>query len=368
MDKTIKLYPFWGFAIPMIGLLSPQSMWGALILLLLACRSFDRVGMPDRRFLSILFGLALTWGIILGVLSQQTFKALTFASTQAFIWGTGLLACCFHTPPHRKTWHQTGVALSVGFFVVLITYLLDALPHHPVSHFFGRTPAKMFVQSGLLSALLYWPLFLFWKDTYPKLILPASLALVVSLYVIDCDTCLLSLIVSWLAWGICQTKCREFFLRFIKVTISVSVLITPWIASVLFTDAHIDVFNKYTSNVSYIHRMYMWQEASDHIGQQPFLGYGLNGVRDNPGFWKKSKDFTYMNSKGKLEKAHSLAPFHLHNAPLQIWFELGIVGAFILATFIFVVFSIIQKIKDVIFQSALMALSMTVLVTIWIGE
>ena len=65
------------------------------------------------------------------------------------------------------------------------------------------------------------------------------------------------------------------------------------------------------------HRTEIWAFVADRIAERPLLGWGLNAARVVPG----GKDF--------IQPGVEKLPLHPHNAVLQLWLELGAVGAVI---------------------------------------
>ncbi len=63
------------------------------------------------------------------------------------------------------------------------------------------------------------------------------------------------------------------------------------------------------------HRTEIWAFVAERISERPLLGWGLNAAREMPG----GKDF--------LQPGVEKLPLHPHNAVLQLWLELGAVGA-----------------------------------------
>lgn len=63
------------------------------------------------------------------------------------------------------------------------------------------------------------------------------------------------------------------------------------------------------------HRAEIWSFVAERIFERPMLGWGLNAARVMPG----GKDF--------IEPGVEKLPLHPHNGVLQLWLELGIVGA-----------------------------------------
>ncbi len=76
------------------------------------------------------------------------------------------------------------------------------------------------------------------------------------------------------------------------------------------------------------HRVEIWDRAATKILETPLLGQGLDSPRSVPAGGVTSK-FEPMNT--------TLLPLHPHNAFLQVWFELGAVGAALAAALLLLV-------------------------------
>ncbi|MBL8701851.1 MAG: O-antigen ligase family protein [Alphaproteobacteria bacterium] len=63
------------------------------------------------------------------------------------------------------------------------------------------------------------------------------------------------------------------------------------------------------------HRAEIWAFVTDRIAEHPVLGWGLNAARAIPG------------GKDQIQPGIEKLPLHPHNALLQLWLELGAVGA-----------------------------------------
>jgi len=78
------------------------------------------------------------------------------------------------------------------------------------------------------------------------------------------------------------------------------------------------------------HRMTIWSFTAQRIAEKPLLGWGMDSSRAIPG----AKDEIYLIDRaGKLFN-ESMLPLHPHNGPLQIWLELGGIGASLMALFL----------------------------------
>ena len=67
------------------------------------------------------------------------------------------------------------------------------------------------------------------------------------------------------------------------------------------------------------HRLFVWSFAGDRIAERPLSGWGLDASRAIPG------------GSDPIRPGQTWLPLHPHNAPLQLWLELGVPGAVILA-------------------------------------
>ncbi len=67
------------------------------------------------------------------------------------------------------------------------------------------------------------------------------------------------------------------------------------------------------------HRLLIWSFVGDRIAEHPLAGWGLNSSRAIPG------------GKDLIRPGESWLPLHPHDAPLQLWLELGVPGAVLMA-------------------------------------
>jgi exopolysaccharide production protein ExoQ len=67
------------------------------------------------------------------------------------------------------------------------------------------------------------------------------------------------------------------------------------------------------------HRLMIWSFAGERIAERPLTGWGLDAARAIPG------------GKEPIRPGETWLPLHPHNAPLQVWLELGVPGAVLFA-------------------------------------
>jgi len=67
------------------------------------------------------------------------------------------------------------------------------------------------------------------------------------------------------------------------------------------------------------HRLWIWSFVGNRIAERPLAGWGLDASRSIPG------------GKDPIRPGETWLPLHPHNAPLQLWLELGVPGAAVFA-------------------------------------
>ncbi|HLN24096.1 MAG TPA: O-antigen ligase family protein [Patescibacteria group bacterium] len=75
------------------------------------------------------------------------------------------------------------------------------------------------------------------------------------------------------------------------------------------------------------HRMTIWSFTAQRIAEKPLLGWGLDSSRAIPG----AKDEIFLIDRAGKLFSEAMLPLHPHNAALQIWLELGGIGAGLVA-------------------------------------
>ena len=81
-------------------------------------------------------------------------------------------------------------------------------------------------------------------------------------------------------------------------------------------------------NSSIAHRLEIWQFTNKHIQANPLTGLGFNGSRQAPGGGER---YVLRNKRGQVIGNGDRLPLHPHNGAMQIWLELGLPGALLVA-------------------------------------
>ena len=122
-----------------------------------------------------------------------------------------------------------------------------------------------------------------------------------------------------------------------KVTLT-SIYLLPILAvpylSILMPHA-IAILSEHLPNpTAMVHRFMIWQFSAESILQKPLMGWGLDTARILPGGGQEITIGT-THTEGTAIVGEAL-PLHPHNAIIQIWLELGLVGLILFSALFFV--------------------------------
>ncbi len=82
------------------------------------------------------------------------------------------------------------------------------------------------------------------------------------------------------------------------------------------------------------HRVTIWRFTAQRIAERPLLGWGMDASRGFPGGDHEVVVRRYVDGVRAAELTEPMLPLHPHNAVLQLWLELGVVGAIIFSAFL----------------------------------
>ncbi len=118
----------------------------------------------------------------------------------------------------------------------------------------------------------------------------------------------------------------------LAIALAAAILIAPAAVDFMPRPDRLAEHAPFLSNSAY-HRLLIWDFTSSRINERPLLGWGLDGSRAIPGGSTEIVAVKPMAGGRTIETRGELLPLHPHNAPLQIWLELGVIGALLAALF-----------------------------------
>lgn len=142
-------------------------------------------------------------------------------------------------------------------------------------------------------------------------------------------------ILAGLAGGGLAALAPRLSFRLVAAGLAALILAAP----PLFTAVLNSGFNAERLPPSAAHRLIIWDFALERIAERPIAGWGLEASRAVPGGRDTAPEATlqrlHLTSPASRDwfsrSAAQRLPLHPHNGPLQVWLELGLVGAVLAA-------------------------------------
>lgn len=236
-----------------------------------------------------------------------------------------LLAFCSTNPQKRL-----GSALMGGLAVGAVLLLASLLTNNEVRSWIGLSPDPWRTNRAAVAIALFLPLALLlsWRSSR---ILAVGLAgvCVVAVFFSHSSSAQLALIVAALVWAASALLGPRLVHRTVAASTVVAVLAMPLLvgyANAIVPAALHDKVGYGTLTI----RGKIWPAYASLIPERPLVGFGMEASN----VFDKTE-----HAAGLTEKHRELLSFtHPHNAPLQVWFELGLVGALFAAALIFFAF------------------------------
>ncbi len=302
-------------------------------------RSFPVLSRP----FAIVFAFVVAWGLASSLWSitpkDSAYLSLPLGAT--FLSGLVLMALAKDLRPHERRFFETALISGAVFgfallaFEVLTPLLLTRLLYKirfGVELTLNYTSDNFFKTAVAVTALMTWPvlnIFLKRKKYFIcVLITVAVLALMITSEALSAFTGFLIGLASVGAAWVLRRNATIIFATLLGLAVVMAPLIPPLIPDT-------KELSEMAPNLpdSVFPRVFIWHNASRVIAEQPVLGKGLDTAR---AISSAAQTHTFFGQKGSPRKMEAI-PLHPHNGVLQIWLELGAVGAVLLAVFFIMV-------------------------------
>lgn len=286
------------------------------------------------------------WALVTTFWAEHPVSSLTTSLKVLTLVILGFYWCRLTLSLPQSTRKSLIAALITGLFLGLLFLIIDTWLENPWQTLWGKTSAKAFSQGSLMISLATWPIIL-WILQRPYSLywrLGLLICLLTSLFgmllQIDCDTSFIGLFV-----GICVFLGTLSLPRFtswgMRFFIPVLIVSFPFISLFAFKPDYIPVYNTYFHTSSYIDRLYLWNDVATTIFDHPWGGIGMDETRHHEKT-KSIRDWSFIDQTGNQQKVQTQHfSIHPHNAILQLWLELGLLG-FILG--ILLAYQVLQQI------------------------
>jgi len=318
------------FLTPAVAATAPKGVAPLFVLFALAAiglfrRATGRWPRPDRATLAILAAFILFGAASLGWTAGLPADAVTWLLQTAPVFGLGVLLLPTARLIDETGRRRIGLALLAGGVIALALYIGE------------RKLLDRQVQPGLVAAaLVLWPgLAALPALPRPRLI---GLGLIVAVLAIAVMFGSLSAVVAVL-FGAAVAALARLAPRITPAILGATFV--AWTLVAPFAATHLPDPETAANRIpmianSTLHRLAIYRGVADLIVQAPILGHGANSARGIPeGQNRIDYDFAVGE---KVYVAHTeMIPLHPHNAVLQVWLELGLVGALLASALILLV-------------------------------
>jgi O-antigen ligase len=266
----------------------------------------------------VLLGLLLCWGIVSAAWSPNPLRSVEIAMRLAGLFAAGLALAA--TAGIIAAPRRLSLFLVTGLIIGIVMATADFATHGELSAPFTERvyqPARL-NQASVAFAILMAPAAALVICLGRKLLGVAfGLAVAATVFVLAGTAAKAALAIG-LAMGL---VCYVAPARFSRSAAVLSVLI---VVTAPLTFARFERLSALTATADIIkqsfgHRLLIWSFAGDRIDERPLAGWGLDASRAIPG------------GSEPIEPGETWLPLHPHNAPLQLWLELGVPGAVLFA-------------------------------------
>jgi O-antigen ligase len=273
--------------------------------------------------------LTTAWGLLLIILIEQLDEKQRGCVGKAFLWGgmATIVLLIFHlATAYYMSWLQFA---GMGAKKILKAKLIG----------FNRA-------SSLLCLSTWLSLFFLNAQRKPALFqVIFILAQGAAIFLLESDAARFALLTGMALWGLCRSNLINFKGAAIFLTLL-------WIVGSPFIIKAMGLPERGTHNSivyrkhSYDHRLFIWHDLSQHVFEKPIIGHGFASTRysRSPAIYPKTFEAGFQ------------IPTHPHNAPLEIWGDLGAIGAILFSLIILLIPLGTYKLRDNSAKACLLAL------------
>ncbi|MDH5750271.1 MAG: O-antigen ligase family protein [Rhodospirillales bacterium] len=307
----------------------------------LAAEYFQTRSLPSLpRPFTALLSLVVLWGLASSLWSITPYDSayLTLPLGATFLGGLVLVALAKDLRSHERDFFEAALISGVGFgfallaFEVLTPLLLTGILfkiRYGVELKLNYTSDNFFKTAIVVLALMTWPVLnIFWKRKRFVVCMLISISVLLLMYRSGALAAFAGFAIGLASvggvWAIRQNAKIIY-----SILIGLAVLTAPLIPP-LMPDTK--TLSEMAPNLpdAIFPRVFIWHNASRIIAEHPVLGTGLDTAR---AISSAAQKYPFYGQLGSHRQSEAI-PLHTHNGVLQIWLELGALGAVLLAIFL----------------------------------
>ena len=310
------------FLAPAVGVFAPKGMTVLLIVFALASLprlSFRRLPPAVLGVLAALFVLA-AWGALSSLWSLAPSDSLAVAARLVALSCAGLVAWLAASDAERPLAHW----LLWGFVLAAVLLLVEILFRSPIRGLVQERPGSpeliltWWLNRGVtVIALLAWPaIVVAWRWRGWPAALAVGLLAAAAVFLGPQRSAYLAVLAGGLVFAAFWLAGQRF--RLVLAGGLVLIVLTAPLVPRLLPAPEALQQSRPELTYSLIHRLHIWRFAADKTAMRPMTGWGMRSSRHLPG--------SEQLVPGAPGPARYLT-LHPHNGVLQVWLELGFVGA-----------------------------------------
>lgn len=276
------------------------------------------------------FGLFLLWTVASLAWSIDPDEGISKLPRLAAMLVCGVIVCGAAAKLDAEGGRHLCTMLVWGVVLALAVIAIERISDAPVRRLFGRefvdqnNLLNSFNRGATVIALMVWPatmVMLRHARSAAVVMIVATIAVLASL---QSTAATIGLCIGILAFAATMAAPRRLP-QILGIVTAVFIMLGPWIYGWALDPARLQIDavalekNHPIFPRSAYHRLLIWKFTSDRIMERPVLGWGINTSRVIPG------------GKKNLDQSEAALPLHPHNGVLQLWLELGAIGALLTA-------------------------------------
>ena len=330
-----------GYALlaPVAVYASRWTVWLMMILALAAWPGSSVFRLSLRNLFTHLLGLGLLvfilWSLLACLWSVNLWSSLLEVFKVALVTGFGLILVLGLRKQCEdekvRCWIQSGMVMGASgialiFIFKIISIATDESWRELLNEDFINHHLHRFNHASVIFALLMAPtiaMVLGYSKGRWYYVLPVLGGAPILIKLIPMDAVGLALVIgSVIALGTMFSP--RILPRLLVGGFIFTILVLPWAVTEVVTPSKIAAQNIMLEG-SHMHRLLIWQFTAKRALQQPFLGHGFDSAEQlgrNPDSIVSYKAHATDEGFSHL----SAPPHHSHNAAIQIWYELGLIG------------------------------------------
>lgn len=280
-------------------------------------------------------GLFVLWTLISCTWSLSPIKSLDNVGKIIFALfvGTSIYAYMRLEAPNRTmTWFRA------GYIATIILLILDEILHTAILRSLRGPNAgtNLYYHGVTILILGLWPILNMLKNQHLSRPLLIYATLFIGLFYMTDHAAIVAFFASTAVFAIVYTS-PKFFIRLSAVLSAIIILGFPFATKNMDAEKVIASAGSALIKASYHHRLFIIERTTQMIFEKPWIGHGLNAYRSTidptRNLGEEVSKLHILDENPTLDKDALGQAIHPHNFSLQVWYELGGIGAFLFAIF-----------------------------------